>query len=234
MALTGCDRRGLSEAERAELERKSKEADERVAALQQELEMQKLANERDALERERAQLDAMKADLEKRGQEMSTAESDRIRQRESDLKRRESELSERQSDYSSRDAYLDEREQDMAGREALYDLDPTPDYSDAPAVSDYSTFYDSLSSDGSWFETPDYGYVFQPTIVIQDRSWRPYTRGRWVCSNRGWMWVSDERFGWACYHYGRWALISGRGWVWIPGDEWAPAWVSWRNGGDYV
>jgi hypothetical protein len=24
------------------------------------------------------------------------------------------------------------------------------------------------------------------------------------------------------------------GWVWVPGDEWAPAWVSWRKGGDYV
>ncbi len=24
------------------------------------------------------------------------------------------------------------------------------------------------------------------------------------------------------------------GWVWVPGDEWAPAWVSWRKGNDYV
>jgi len=24
------------------------------------------------------------------------------------------------------------------------------------------------------------------------------------------------------------------GWVWVPGDEWAPAWVSWRKGNDFV
>src|SRR5581483_11336207 len=42
--------------------------------------------------------------------------------------------------------------------------------------------------------------------------------------------------GWATYHYGRWANLSGYGWVWFPGEDldWGPAWVSWRTGGDYV
>src|SRR5690606_38177529 len=31
-----------------------------------------------------------------------------------------------------------------------------------------------------------------------------------------------------------WALIAGHGWVWVPGDEWAPAWVSWRESGDTI
>ncbi|HEY8962020.1 MAG TPA: DUF6600 domain-containing protein, partial [Luteolibacter sp.] len=234
MALSGCDKRGLSEAERADLERKSREADDRASALEKELELQKLANERDALDRERARLEEMRADLERKGDEAVAADAERLRKQEADLQAREESLKTRQEAVDLRDQYLDDREIDLAGREALPELDPTPDFDDAPPVSDYNVFYNSLADDGSWFETPDYGYVFQPTIVIQDRSWRPYTRGRWACSNRGWMWISDERFGWACYHYGRWALISGRGWVWIPGDEWAPSWVSWRNGGDYV
>src|SRR5439155_1194936 len=43
-----------------------------------------------------------------------------------------------------------------------------------------------------------------------------------------------EPFGWATYHYGRWTRLRGIGWVWVPGEEWAPAWVSWRTSNDYV
>ena len=52
----------------------------------------------------------------------------------------------------------------------------------------------------------------------------------------GWTWISYEDFGWATYHYGRWANLADYGWVWFPGEDldWAPAWVSWRTGGDYI
>ena len=50
----------------------------------------------------------------------------------------------------------------------------------------------------------------------------------------GWYWVSDEQWGWATYHYGRWAYDSYYGWVWVPDTEWGPSWVSWREGGEYV
>src|SRR5262249_23935328 len=63
-----------------------------------------------------------------------------------------------------------------------------------------------------------------------DPFWRPYTVGRWAWSDYGWTWVSDEPFGWAAYHYGRWTRAPRYGWVWIPGDVWAPAWVAWRQG----
>lgn len=105
----------------------------------------------------------------------------------------------------------------------------------APGKSfDYQTFYDDLDPLGSWFDSPDYGYVWQPSVYQQDRSWRPYTRGRWVNTDQDWTWASDEPFGWACYHYGRWAFLDGRGWIWVPGDQWAPAWVSWRKNDNYV
>ena len=68
--------------------------------------------------------------------------------------------------------------------------------------------------------------------------WRPYQYGHWVYTDEwGWYWVSDDAeadWGWVIYHYGRWAFERGLGWFWVPGDEWAPAWVDWRYGDEYV
>jgi hypothetical protein len=50
----------------------------------------------------------------------------------------------------------------------------------------------------------------------------------------GWTWVPYESWGWAPSHYGRWGFTNALGWYWIPGATWAPAWVSWAVGGDYV
>ena len=95
-------------------------------------------------------------------------------------------------------------------------------------------FYDNLGDSGSWVEVADYGYCWQPTVAVSNRSWRPYTDGYWAFTDVGWTWVSYEDFGWATYHYGRWVRLRGHGWIWVPGRTWAPAWVSWRTGGDYV
>jgi hypothetical protein len=97
----------------------------------------------------------------------------------------------------------------------------------------YDMFYTKLERYGDWRETSDYGYVWQPREA-QSRTWRPYTNGHWVYSDAGWTWVSEEPFGWAAYHYGRWVRLRNVGWVWVPGDEWAPAWVSWRTSNEYV
>jgi hypothetical protein len=96
----------------------------------------------------------------------------------------------------------------------------------------FQTFYDSLSSQGNWVQTDDYGYVWQPNV--QDPNWAPYTDGNWVYTDDGWTWNSNEPFGWATYHYGRWVNLEGSGWAWVPGYTWAPAWVSWRYGDGYV
>lgn len=98
-------------------------------------------------------------------------------------------------------------------------------------------FYNNLSG-GSWIEVADYGYCWQPDVVVSNTSWRPYADGYWAYTDLGWTWVSYEDFGWATYHYGRWSRLADYGWVWVPGRdedlEWGPAWVSWRTGGDYV
>jgi hypothetical protein len=99
--------------------------------------------------------------------------------------------------------------------------------------ADYSMFYDSLNPHGRWLNVDGYGYAFSPRIGSRS-SWRPYVDGRWVSTSQGWAWDSNEPFGWACYHYGRWTRIARHGWVWIPGRQWAPSWVSWRYGSDSV
>ena len=96
-------------------------------------------------------------------------------------------------------------------------------------------FYDNISG-GNWIDVEGYGYGWQPDVAVSDPNWRPYADGYWAYTDVGWTWVSYEDFGWATYHYGRWANMADYGWVWFPGSdlEWGPAWVSWRTGGDYV
>jgi probable HAF family extracellular repeat protein len=98
---------------------------------------------------------------------------------------------------------------------------------------DYSVFYSQLSAEGDWVEAGDYGYVFCPRVA-HGSDWAPYRDGHWVWTDRGWFWYSNEPFGWATYHYGRWVRIEGQGWCWVPGNQWAPAWVSWRQSNEYV
>src|SRR4051812_40322301 len=105
---------------------------------------------------------------------------------------------------------------------------------EAESTAAYGMFYEKLDPYGEWRETSDYGYAWQPREAETPPQWAPYTEGRWVYSDAGWTWVSDEKFGWATYHYGRWVRLRRVGWVWVPGEEWAPAWVSWRTSKDYV
>lgn len=107
--------------------------------------------------------------------------------------------------------------------------------SDAPGQENeevsFQLFYDSLAPYGDWVDVDGYGYCWQPRVKS---NWRPYSDGRWAYTEAGWTWVSNEDFGWATYHYGRWTKLRNRGWVWVPGYEWAPAWVSWRTNDEYI
>ena len=101
------------------------------------------------------------------------------------------------------------------------------DSGDAAGI-DVNFFYDTLKEDGSWYNTSEYGDVWQPYIAYKSDTWRPYTDGYWSYTDGGWMFVSNENFGWAVYHYGRWTRLKDIGWAWVPGTDWAPAWVTWR------
>ena len=101
----------------------------------------------------------------------------------------------------------------------------------AQEARDIDSFYEDLAPHGDWVEHPDNGYVFIPAGVSPD--WRPYTVGQWIWTeDYGWYWESEEPFGWATFHYGRWGYDDDYGWYWVPGDEWAPAWVNWRDSED--
>ena len=107
---------------------------------------------------------------------------------------------------------------------------PPPPPPPAPEVS-YQSFYDALSPYGQWIDNPQYGYVWMPNV---GPDFKPYaTNGNWVYTDGGWTWASNYPWGWATFHYGRWFFENGYGWMWIPGNEWAPAWVSWRQSPDY-
>jgi hypothetical protein len=94
----------------------------------------------------------------------------------------------------------------------------------------------ALDAYGHWVRHAPYGEVWVPDGVPPD--WQPYEYGHWVYTDDwGWYWVSDESeddWGWVVYHYGRWARDRRLGWFWVAGDEWAPAWVDWRYGGDDI
>ena len=237
LTVVACDKPAPDFSKRiAELEQKNTAAAERQQQLEQEIQAQKLAVERDGIDRERKKIEDDRVELERRQGEATAEKEAVIRKREEDLAHREgkleqvqSALAEKQDDLIEKSASLSDRDRELAGREAL----PFEQKQQREPVADYGMFYDSLSSHGSWFETADYGYVWQP-VAVRDTNWRPYSQGRWICSDRGWNWVSEEPFGWATYHYGRWALLRGRGWIWVPGTEWAPSWVSWRENDSHI
>jgi hypothetical protein len=155
--------------------------------------------------------------------EHQAQEKEKLAQREDELNAREKALAEKQNAV----AKSSQRESQPTRTERTTRTDER-----RPTAS-YDTFYTQLDRYGDWRETSDYGYVWQPRQA-QSRTWRPYTDGHWVYTDVGWTWVSEEPFGWATYHYGRWTRLRKIGWVWVPGDEWAPAWVSWRKSSDYV
>jgi len=93
-------------------------------------------------------------------------------------------------------------------------------------------FYDQLSPYGHWENVAPFGWVWQPREI--EPGWRPYSDGYWVYTSYGWTYQADTNWAWAVYHYGRWTFDDYMGWLWVPGSVWAPAWVAWRNDGNYV
>jgi hypothetical protein len=95
----------------------------------------------------------------------------------------------------------------------------------------FQIFYDQLSPYGEWVNYPNWGFVWIPNA---GPDFVPYsTQGHWILTDDGWTWMSDYSWGWAPFHYGRWDYDQYYGWFWVPGNEWGPAWVSWRIADGY-
>jgi hypothetical protein len=96
-------------------------------------------------------------------------------------------------------------------------------------VSPEMTGSGDLDANGRWYESPEYGPVWFPTV---SDDWVPYRSGRWTwVAPWGWTWVGDEPWGFAPFHYGRWVYLRDA-WGWVPGRKvarpvYAPALVAW-------
>jgi len=99
-------------------------------------------------------------------------------------------------------------------------------------IQSANDFRAPLATYGRWVVVAGYGSCWLPEGVAVD--WRPYSDGSWQRTDAGWYWASAEPWGWATYHYGRWDWNLQLGWFWVPQTQWAPAWVTWREGGGYV
>lgn len=119
--------------------------------------------------------------------------------------------------------------------EWAFDRDEREDNADsANYVSREMTGYEDLDDNGTWSYVAGYGPGWQPNGVAV--GWAPYRFGHWIWVNPwGWTWVENEPWGYAPFHYGRWAFVGG-GWFWVPGPVavrpvWAPALVAFVGGG---
>ena len=78
------------------------------------------------------------------------------------------------------------------------------------------TGVEDLAASGTWRDDPTYGAVWTPAEAA-DPSWQPYKDGHWsYVEPWGWTWVDDAPWGFAPFHYGRWAMAGGT-WGWAPG-----------------
>ena len=117
------------------------------------------------------------------------------------------------------------------------DRDQLEDRSEAGNyVSEEVTGYEDLDGHGTWSNIAGYGPCWTPVGVAAD--WAPYRFGHWAWIEPwGWTWVDDEPWGFAPFHYGRWAAVEGR-WYWVPGRVfvrpiYAPALVAFVGGGGF-
>jgi hypothetical protein len=101
-------------------------------------------------------------------------------------------------------------------------------------ISPEMTGAEDLDEYGHWRYVADYGPVWTPAQVAP--GWAPYRNGHWVWVEPwGWTWVEDEPWGFAPFHYGRWAFVESS-WCWVPGPVvvrpvYAPALVAFVGGG---
>ena len=241
VCLVACDRPAESLEEKlGKLEKAAAVGEARQKQLENQLAEQKRSAEADTLERERAQIEQDRLAMQNANAADTAAALSKLQHREAELFLKEEKISKLQIESEDRkqaltglEKKLTAKESRLAGRAPLASLRNNRARVSGSPTADFSQFYEPLGDYGSWFQTRNYGYVFQPAVV-RDRSWRPYTRGRWAFTDLGWTWASDEPFGWACYHYGRWALLRNAGWVWVPGSEWAPSWVTWRESPSHI
>jgi hypothetical protein len=101
-----------------------------------------------------------------------------------------------------------------------------------PETPTLDYFQAHLTPYGQWIDVPEVGAAWVPAEA-NNPEWRPYMdAGHWEFTDAGWYWQSDYPWGDIAFHYGRWINngFTGGRWAWAPAYDWAPSWVSWREG----
>src|SRR6266702_1005394 len=79
--------------------------------------------------------------------------------------------------------------------------------------------WSDLDANGSWYDVPGQGQVWQPQAAVDDSAFDPYGNGAWVSySGTGYVWASAYPWGWTPYRCGNWSYMPGFGWGWLPGS----------------
>jgi len=82
---------------------------------------------------------------------------------------------------------------------------------------DHGYGWSDLDANGSWYDVPGQGQVWQPTVAM-DANFDPYGYGSWVWyPGAGYVWASGYSWGWTPFRCGNWSFWGGFGWGWIPG-----------------
>jgi hypothetical protein len=101
-----------------------------------------------------------------------------------------------------------------------------------PGKIDFDTAIELLNPYGTWAKVGD-KWAYTPLDHAV-----PYTNGRWLYSEYGWLWKGNSPTSWVTEHYGYWKRGADKVWAWYPGPNWlpqiveiraSPAGIGWRS-----
>ena len=77
--------------------------------------------------------------------------------------------------------------------------------------------WSDLDANGTWYDVPETGPVWQPSMAAEDTDFDPFGYGSWVSyPGFGFVWASGYPWGWTPYRCGNWSFFGGFGWGWSP------------------
>jgi hypothetical protein len=110
----------------------------------------------------------------------------------------------------------DQWNEDMDQAAATEATDSTAVRNDYAGAQGYG--WSDLDANGSWYNVPGTGPVWQPQVAMDDSGFDPYGNGAWVAyPGTGYLWASSYSWGWTPYRCGSWSYFGGFGWGWAPG-----------------
>lgn len=94
--------------------------------------------------------------------------------------------------------------------------------------ADFDTFLQLLNPYGTWSKIGGQ-WAYTPLDHLP-----PYTSGRWLYTEYGWMWQGNRPHSWATEHYGYWKRGANQVWSWFPGPIWLPETIELRQTPEYI